>query len=80
MLLCEICQIRIRRKKHPQFINIEQVPPVHHFCSLVCKMLWIEFIRKTGNIPPTFIEISTGETNKNGEVFQLVEKHQGRKK
>ena len=57
MYLCEMCQVRIIRRKHPQFINITQTPSTHHFCSLVCKFLWIDYVRYTGEIPKTYIEI-----------------------
>ena len=58
-----MCQIRIRRQLHPRFINIEQTPSTHHFCSKECKYLWIEYIKKTGKIPKAYIEMIV-----NGEI------------
>ena len=52
-----MCHIRISRRVHPKFINIEQNPPEHHFCSVDCKRLWIDFVRECGYIPKAFIEI-----------------------
>ena len=57
MYLCGFRQKRVNRMKHPKFINVTQKPAVHHFCSMVCKNLWIDYVRKTGKYPPSYVEI-----------------------
>jgi len=57
MYLCSFCHVRITRRKHPQFVNVQQDPSEQHFCSLVCKGLWIDYVRENKKIPKSYIEI-----------------------
>ena len=57
MYLCEMCYCRIYRVKHETHTNVLQNPPVHHFCSHQCKMLWTEFVREGGYVPKAYVEV-----------------------
>ena len=57
MRICEMCFARLLRTKYGHIhFNIEQIPDKHYFCSHICKMLWIEYVRKHG-VPEVYVEV-----------------------
>ena len=58
MKLCELCFKRLIRTQYSHVhYNVEQNPDKHYFCSHACKILWVSYVRETGIVPITYVEV-----------------------